>query len=141
MRQSRMGGGRRLALVGALVAIAGCLLPWFSMGGQAGELTAVVIMAWQRPQGLAVLLSSLATLALLALPFAMHPRHVALDRGLVFGILAVISIVALVLFAFEVSPAPQGLLSLGAIGFWISAIGSIMLGRAAFEISREPPRR
>jgi hypothetical protein len=59
----------------------------------------------------------------------------------VFGILATISIVALVLFAFEVSPMPQGLLSTGAIGFWIAAIGAVIMGRAAFEISREPPRR
>jgi hypothetical protein len=141
MRQSRMGGGRRLALIGALVAIVGCLLPWFSVGGQEGQLTAVVIMAWQRPQGLAVLLSALATLALLALPFAMHPRHVALDRGLVFGILATISLVALVLFAFEVSPMPQGLFSTGALGFWIATIGAVIMARAAFEISREPAHR
>jgi hypothetical protein len=130
-----MAGGRRLALVGALVAIVGCFLPWFSVGGQ------VVIMAFQRPQGLAVLLASLATLALLALPFAMHPRHVSLDRGLSFGILATIAIVALVLFALEVSPMPQGLLPTAAYGYWISVVGAIMMGRAAFEVSREPVRR
>ena len=141
MHPRRMAGGRRLALIGALVAIVGCFLPWFSVGGEAGELTAVVIMAFQRPQGLAVLLASLGTLALLALPFAMHPRHVALDRGLSFGILATIAIVALVLFALEVSPMPQGLLPTGAYGYWISAVGAIMMARAAFEISREPVRR
>jgi hypothetical protein len=141
MRSRSIGGGRRLALVGAVVAIVGCVLPWFSVGGGEGELTPVVIMAFQRPQGLAVLLSALATLALLALPYAMYPRHVALDRGLAFGILAAIAIGALMLFALEVSPMPQGLLPTVAFGFWISAVGAIAMGRAAFEISREPVRR
>jgi hypothetical protein len=136
-----MGGGRRLALVGAVVMIVGCLLPWYTVGGGAGELPAVTYMAWQRPQGIAVLLSGLATLALLALPYAMGPRPVAVDRGLAFAVPAVIAILALAAWIVEVLPAPAGLLPTGAYGFWISVVGAIMLGRAAFGISREPPRR
>jgi hypothetical protein len=136
-----MGGGRRLALLGAIVVLVGCLLPWYSVGGGEGELTQVVIMAFQRPEGLATILAALATLALVALPFAMHPKPVALDRGLAFGIPAAVAIVAMILFVVEVLPMPQGLLPTGAYGFWISAVGAVMLGRAAFEISREPPRR
>ena len=134
MHPRRMAGGRRLALIGALVAIVGCFLPWFSVGGE-------TLRPLEGHDHDSRQLASLGTLALLALPFAMHPRHVALDRGLSFGILASIAVVALVLFALEVSPMPQGLLPTGAFGYWISAVGAIIMARAAFEISREPARR
>jgi len=140
MHSRSMGGGRRLALLGAIVVLVGCLLPWYSVGGGEGELSRVVIMAFQRPEGLATILAALATLALVALPFAMHPKPVALDRGLAFWIPAAVVIVAMILFVVEVLPMPQGLLPTGAYGFWISAVGAVMMGRAAFEISREPPR-
>jgi hypothetical protein len=140
MHTRAMGGGRRLALLGAVIVLVGCLLPWYAVGGGEGELSRVVIMAFQRPEGLATILAALATLALIALPFAMHPRSVAVDRGIVFGILAVVVVVAMVLFVVEVLPMPQGLLPTGAYGFWISAMGAVMLARAAFDISREPPR-
>ena len=70
----------------------------------------------------------------------MGPRPVALDRGMVFGVLAVARVVGVVLWIWAVLPAP-GLLPTGAYGYWIAAIGSIMLCRAAFEISQEPVRR
>jgi hypothetical protein len=135
-----MGGGRRLALIGAIVVIVGCLLPWYTVGGD-GSLPPEVYRAFTYPQGLIVLLAGLGTLALIALPYAMRPRPVALDRGLPFGVLAVASVVGVVLWIWAVLPAPQGLLPTGAYGYWLSAIGSIMLCRAAFEISQEPARR
>ncbi len=140
MHSRSMGGGRRLALLGAVVLIVGCLLPWYTLGGDGG-LPPTVYRAFTYPQGLVAFLAALGTLALLALPYAMGPRPVALDRGLVFGILAATAIVGLVLWVFAVLPAPQGLLPTGAYGFWIAAVGAVMLARAAFEISREPPRR
>jgi hypothetical protein len=135
-----MGGGRRLALLGAIIVILGCLLPWYGVGGDTGELTARTLMAWQYPQGIAALLAGLATLALIALPYATGPRPPAVDRGLTFGVLAVIAIGAVVTWTWAVLPAPEGLLPTVAYGLWSSAVGAVMLGRAAFEISREPPR-
>ncbi len=140
MHSRSMGGGRRLALLGAIVVIVGCLLPWYTLGGDGG-LPPQVYRAFTYPQGLLVFLSGLGTLALIALPYAMGPRPVAVDRGLAFGILAVVAIVGLVLWVVAVLPAPEGLLPTGAYGYWISVVGGIMLGRAAFEISQEPPRR
>jgi hypothetical protein len=140
MHSRSLGGGRRLALLGAIVVIVGCLLPWYTVGG-AGSLPPEVYRAFTYPQGLVVLLAGLGTLALVALPYAMGPRPVALDRGLIFGVLAVASVVGVVLWIWAVLPAPQGLLPTGAYGYWLSAIGSIMLCRAAFEISQEPARR
>jgi hypothetical protein len=140
MHSRSLGGGRRLALLGAIVVVVGCLLPWYTVGGD-GSLPPEVYRAFTYPQGLVVFLAGLGTLALVALPYAMGPRPVALDRGLVFGVLAVASIVGVVLWVWAVLPAPQGLLPTGAYGYWISTIGSIMLCRAAFEISQEPARR
>ena len=141
MHSRSMGGGRRLALLGALVALVGCALPWYAVGGDAGELPARTFMAWQYPQGIAALMAALATLALLALPYAMGPRHVAVDRGLAFAVPAIVAIVAVVAWVWAVLPAPEGLLPTGAYGLWIAAVGAVMMGRAAFEISGEPPRR
>ena len=141
MHSRSMGSGRRLALAGAIVIIVGCVLPWYSVGGASGELTARTLLAWQYPQGIAALLSALATLALIALPYAMSLRPMAVDRGLAFAVPAVIAIVAMLAWVWAVLPAPEGLLPTAAYGYWIAAVGSIMLARAAFEISREPPRR
>jgi hypothetical protein len=141
MHRRSMGGGRRLALLGAILLIVGTLLPWHSTGGGEGELTARVLRAWEYPQGIAALLAGLATLALIALPYAMGPRPVAVDRGLGFAVPAIVALVAVVAWVWAVLPAPAGLLPTGAYGFWLAAIGAVMLGRAAFEISREPPNR
>jgi hypothetical protein len=141
MHSQSMGGGRRLALIGAVVVLIGCLLPWYTIGGGVGEEPAKVYRAFTFFQGLVVFLAGLGTLALIALPYAASPRPVAVDRGLAFGILAALAIAGLVLWVFAVLPAPQGLLPTGAYGYWISAVGGIMLGRASFEISQEPPHR
>jgi hypothetical protein len=135
-----LGGGRRLALVGAIVLIVGCLLPWYRVGGDGG-LPAVSYMAFDYPQGVLAFLAGLATLALIALPYAMRPRPVGLDRGLVFGILAIAALAGVILWVPAVAENLAGLLPTGAFGFWIAVLGVILLCRAAFEISREPPRR
>ena len=140
MRSRSLGGGRRLALVGAIVLIIGCLLPWYTVGGD-GALPAESYMAFRYPQGVVAFLAGLATLALIALPYAMRPRPVALDRGLVFGILAIAALLGVFLWVPAVLDNLEGLLPTRAIGFWIAAVGAIMLARAAFEIAREPPRR
>ena len=139
MHSRAMGTGRRLALVGALMVVVGCLLPWYTVGGDGG-LPPVTYRAFTYLPGLVVFLSALGTIALIALPFAMGPRHLGIDRGLTFGILAALAIAGIVLWVLQVMPAPQGLMPGGAYGFWISAVGAVILGRAAFDISREPPR-
>jgi hypothetical protein len=140
MHPRPLGNGRRLSLLGAIVLIVGCLLPWYTVGGD-GALPAEVSHAFSYAQGALALLAGLATLALLALPYAAGERPVGADRGVTFGILAVAALVGVVLWVPAVMDAPEGLLPTKAYGFWIAAIGAIMLARAAFDISREPPRR
>ena len=41
----------------------------------------------------------------------------------------------------NVLDAPEGLLPDRAYGWWIAAVGAIVMARGAFEVSQEPPRR
>jgi hypothetical protein len=140
MHRRPLGNGRRLALLGAIVVVIGSILPWFGLGGEEGQLTAVTYTAFDGA-GILTFFAGLGTLALIALPYAAGERPVAIDRGLSFGILAVIAVVGVVLWVPNVLDAPEGLLPTRAYGFWISALGAIMLARAAYDISLEPPRR
>ncbi len=140
MHARSLGGGRRLALVGAIVLIVGCLLPWYTVGGDGG-LPPESYQAFRYPQGLLAFLAGLGTLALVALPYAMSPRPVSLDRGVVFGVLAGMAVLGVVLWVPAVLDNIGGLRPDRAYGFWIAVVGAIMLARAAFDISREPPRR
>lgn len=140
MHRRTLGNGRRLAAIGAIVLIAGCLLPWFTVGGDGG-LPAQVYRAADYLPGVIALLSGLATLALVILPYAAGGKPVAVDRGLAFGILAVAALLGVLLWLPTAIPAPQGLLPDRAYGFWISVVGAIIMARAAFEISQEPTRR
>lgn len=141
MHRRPLGSGRRLAAIGAIVLCVGCLLPWFTVGGGAGEQPAVVYHAFDNPPGVVAFLAGLGTLALVTLPYAVAGRPLAVDRGLWFGILAVVAVAGILLWLPTALPAPAGLLPDRAYGLWISAVGAIMMARAAFEISQEPPRR
>ena len=84
-----------------------------------------------------------ATLALVALPYAAGERPVGIDRALSFAMLAVAAVVgvAAVVPTADVLDAPEGLLPTRAYGYWIAALGAIVLARAAYDIWLEPPRR
>jgi hypothetical protein len=140
MHRRPLGNGRRLALLGAIVVVVGCLLPWYTLGGEEGQLTALTMNAL-KGAGILTFLAGLGTLALIALPYAVGERPLAIDRGLSFGLLAILAIVGLVLWIPNVLEAPEGMLPNRAYGFWMSAVGAIMLARAAYDISLEPPRR
>ena len=89
-------------------------------------------------------LAALATLALVALPYATGERPVAIDRGISYAILAAIAVGGVVLFPLTypgILDALEGLLPDRAYGFWISALGAIILARAAYDIWLEPPPR
>ena len=139
MHRRPLGSGRRLAAIGAIVLAIGCLLPWFTVGGEGG-LPAEVYRAFNYLPGVIAFLAAFATLALVILPYAMGGRPVGVDRALVFGVLAGAAIAGLLLWLPTALAAPVGLLPDRAYGLWISAVGAIIMARAAFDISREPPR-
>jgi hypothetical protein len=139
MHRRPLGNGRRLAFLAAVVVLLGSVLPWYTVGGDGG-LTPIVYRAFDG-SGIVTFLAALATIALVALPYAAGDRPVAVDRGVVFGLLAAAAIAGVVLWVPGVLEVPEGLLPDRAYGLWIAAVGVIMLGRAAYEIVLEPPRR
>ena len=139
MHRRPLGNGRRLAFIGAIVLLVGCLLPWYTVGGDGG-LTPVVYRAFDG-SGIASFLAALATIALVALPYAAGERPMAVDRGLAFLLLALVALAGVILWVPGLLEAPEGLLPDRAYGYWISVLGTVMMLRAAYDIMLEPPRR
>jgi hypothetical protein len=142
MHRRSLGNGRRLAIVGSLVVVVGCLLPWYVWGVESQALPTIEIRAFNTT-GILSFVAALATLALVTLPYAVE-RPVTVDRGLWFGLLAGAALIGVFLMPFTVDGllgAPQGLLPDRAYGWWIAAVGAIVMARGAFEIAQEPPRR
>jgi hypothetical protein len=142
MHRRPLGSGRRLALIGAIVLIVGCVLPWYSVGGDGG-LPQLTLTAFDGT-GIVSFFAALATLALIALPYAAGERPVGIDNGFSFALLAVAAVAGVLLYPFlrpGILDAPEGLLPDRAYGFWVSALGAVILARAAYDIWLEPPRR
>lgn len=139
MHRRSMGPARRLAFVAAVLLVVGSVLPWYQVGGDGG-LPVIVYRAFDG-SGILCFLAGLATLALLALPYAMGDRPSPVDRGIFFAILAVVAILGIVLWIPNVMANLAGLIPTQSYGFWITLVGAILLARAAFEIYLSPERR
>lgn len=139
MHRRPLGSGRRLAFIAAVVLVIGCVLPWYRAGGDGG-LTPLVYRAFDG-SGILAFLAGLATLALVALPYASGDRPTGFDRGIVFGIFAAAAVIGVIGWIPNVLSDTTGILPDRAYGFWITVVGAIMLARAAYEITLEPPRR
>ena len=93
-------------------------------------------------------LVGIASVALVALPYATGDRPVSLDRWLSFALLAVAGwvgfvwrVIELALYgAFHGSRAPLEVFGDGP-GLWIAALGLIVLSRATYTMAREPAYR
>ena len=141
MHRRSLSSGRRLAALGAVVILVGCLLPWYVLGGDGG-LPELVYRAFDGT-GMLTFLAALATLALVTLPYAAGERPIGIDHPISFALLALIALVGVVLWIPNVHAldAPDGLFPNRAYGYWISTVGSIILARAAYDIWLESPRR
>ena len=145
MHRRPLGRGRTLAALAGPMIVIGCVLPWWQVGGTPG-ITA------ESGNGLAgsgilVFLVGIATLALIALPYASGDRPLGLDRWLSFAILAAAGwigfgwrVVELAIYgAFQFS-SPAGVLTQGP-GLWLAAIGLVILSRATYLMTRESAYR
>jgi hypothetical protein len=140
MHRRPLGRGRTLALVAAFVIVAGCLLPWFSVGG-AGGLPTTELRAFDG-SGILTFLGALATLALIALPYAAGDRPVGADRTLAYGLAAALAVGGLALWPLDLlGEFVTGLLPDRAPGLWVALGGTLLLVRAVYDIAREPDRR
>ena len=145
MHRRPLGQGRTMAAIGGIVILVGCLLPWWKVGG--GDGLPVVTGNAFESTGILVFLVGVATLFLVALPYAVGDRPTGLDRWLSFALLALVGWLAL---AWRVGD----LLMAGAFGFqepievftngpglWVAGIGLTILSRAAYQMTREPAYR
>jgi len=139
MHRRSLGSARRLALIAGVMLVVGSVLPWYQLGGDGG-LPVTVYRAFDG-SGFASFLAGLATLALIALPYAMGDRPSPVDRGISFALLAVVAILGVILWIPNVTADLSGLLPTKSYGFWITVVGAILLARAAFEIYLSPDGR
>ena len=140
-----LGRGRWMAALGGVLMVVGSVLPWWQVGGTPG-ITA------ESGNGLAgsgilVFLVGIATLALLALPYAAGDRPLGLDRWLTFAILAAAGwigftwrVIDLWLAGAFQFTTPAEVLTNGP-GLWLAAIGLALLSRAAYVMTRESAYR
>lgn len=145
MHRRPLGRGRTLAALAGVVIVAGCILPWWRVGGTAG-LPATSGNAFEGT-GIIVFLVGVATLALVALPYAVGDRPTSLDRWLSYAILAaagwlgfgwrVLNLFLIGAFSFD---EPVQVLTNGP-GLWLVGIGLAILSRAVWQMTREPVYR
>jgi len=134
-----------MAALGGVLMVVGSVLPWWQVGGTPG-ITA------ESGNGLAgsgilVFLVGIATLALVALPYAAGDRPLGLDRWLTFAILAAAGwigfawrVVELWLAGAFQFTTPAEVLTNGP-GLWLAGIGLALLSRAAYVMTRESAYR
>jgi hypothetical protein len=139
MHRRPIGRGRLLAVVGALVVLAGCLLPWYAFRADVG-LPADGFRAFDG-SGILAFIAALGTLAIVTLPYAAGDRPVSADRGLAYALLTGLAALGVAIWPFQVIEDLTGLLPDRAPGWWLALVGVVILGRAAFEIFQEPARR
>lgn len=144
MHRRPIGRSRLLAAIGAVVALVGCFLPWWTVGGRDGlpELSGNGLDSF----GIVVFAAAIATLALVTLPYASE-RPVSIDRWTSYALIAAAAWAA---FAYRV----VDLALAGAFrfaepsdvvtripGLWLSGIGLVILARAVYEMLGEPRLR
>jgi hypothetical protein len=135
-----IGRGRTLGIVGALVMLVGCVLPWYAVGG-GSDLPLRQLNAFSG-SGILVFIAALATLAIVALPYAAGDRPVAVDRWPAYAMLAAVAWIGLGYWVVSfIGDAVAGLVPDRAPGLIVALIGVIALSRAAYDIAQEPVLR
>jgi hypothetical protein len=144
MHRRPIGRSRLLAAIGAVVTLAGTILPWWTIGGREGlpELSGNGLDSF----GIVVFAVAIATLALLTLPYASE-RPVSVDRWSSYAVLAGAG-------WFTFAARLYDLASMGVFrfaepvdaivripGLWLAGIGLSIMARAAYDMLGEPRLR
>ena len=140
MHRRPIGRGRTLGIVGAIVMLVGCVLPWYAVGG-GSDLPTRQLNAFSG-SGILVFIAALATLAVVALPYAAGDRPVMVDRWPAYLFFAAAAWVGIVYWVLSlVGDTLPGLFPDHAPGLLIAVVGTVALSRAAYDIWREPVLR
>ncbi len=130
-----LGRGRLVAGSSAALILVGCALPWFRAGGSDG-IPPIAGNAFEGP-GILVFLSALATLALVALPYAAGDRPFALDRWWAFAAVALAAAGGLLARVIAIASEAGGIAAMlpdRAPGLWLTAVGVLGLLFAAADM-------
>ncbi len=130
-----LGRARWVAGIASIVLIVACVLPWYTAGGGTG-IPSISGNAFEGP-GIIVFLVALATLALIALPYAAGDAPIAIDRWQSYAVLAIAGLVAYVVRLAQLVTSPAGPASLTpdrAPGLWLAGIALVALAWAAFDL-------
>jgi hypothetical protein len=133
--------GRWIVAIGAIVIVGSSLLPWWQIGGGVGELSTQSGVGISDGRVFVMFLLAVACLLLVTLPFASE-RPIPIDHPLVYlGLLAV----AVLAYVWRVVLLAQSLLvpwpPTRGWGFWLAAVGLILIARGVFEVFEERRRR
>jgi hypothetical protein len=144
MHRRPVGRSRVLAALGAIIALVGCFLPWWTVGGKNG--LPVLTGTGFESLGILVFAAAIATLALVTLPYASE-RPVPADRWSSYAIIAavgwlgfgyrVVDLATMRAFAFD---EPADVIT-RIPGLWLAGIGLAILARATYEMLQEPRLR
>lgn len=138
MHRRPLGRARLIALAAAAILLVACLLPWYRAGDGIG-LPPLELRAFDGA-GIAVFLAALATIALVALPYAAD-RPVAADRPIAYLLLFLAAVAGAIVWPIDLLVTyPAGLLPDRAPGYWLAWLGLAVQARAVYELFREPPR-
>lgn len=135
-----LGRARWMAAISAVVMLVGCVLPWYTVGGTIGNLPPITGNAFEST-GILVFLAALATLALVALPYAAGDRPVSFDRWPPYLLILAVAVLGYGVRLFDF--ARQGILGLPdrSPGLWLVGLALLVLARATWEIAQSPERR
>ena len=145
MHRRPVGRTRLLAAIGALLALAGCFLPWWTVGDPGDGLPINSGNAFDS-LGILVFAAAIATLALVTLPYASE-RPVPADRWSSYAVIAAAGWVG---YGYRlVELATSGAFAFSEPvevftripGLWLAGIGLIVLARATYEMLGEPRLR
>ena len=142
MHRRPLGGGRTLAAIAGVLIVVGSILPWWRLGGASG-IPAVGGNAFEG-SGIIVFLVGVATIALVALPYAVGDRPTGIDRAISYGLLAIVGwlgfgwrVLDLLLTGAFRFTEPTQVFTNGP-GLWIAGLGLAILSRAVYRMTREP---
>jgi hypothetical protein len=124
--------------LGAIIALVGAFLPWVTAGEIAGR---VVTSNGFSGTGVLVFLASAGLLVLILLPYASSSGRSALDRPVMYALLAGLAIAGLVIRVVDLwTQEALKLLPLDrAPGLWLAIVGCAIVALGVGELLGERP--
>ena len=136
MNRRALGRGRILVALGALVSLAGMLLPWWTL---TRTNTSALTGNGLEGAGIVVFLADLALLALITLPYATRDGASPLDRPAGYVLLALLAIGSFLFRVYEISRFAALGLPQETPGLWLTGAGLLILTWGVGDLLTERP--